>query len=383
MPRRGGGTQPPVPPERRTRRQLRVAASSRVRRGGRRVRSEAWPIATAALAAAISYAIAVFALGHSYPVFAAIAAWVSLGFSHDRRPRKVAELAFGVTIGVALGEVFSAVFGSGPIQIGVVLVLAVVAARLIDAGQMLAMQAGVQAVVVVAFPADLFGMTSGFGRWLDALIGGSMALLIAALAPIDVRGKARALAASAMREIARTLAAVARGIREHDPDIIDDALVQARGSQAVIDEWQEVVRGSLAATRFTPPWLRHDAEMTRLDRAGLLSDRAMRNTRVLTRRAAVVLSVPVEGRPLADLLDRVSLACTDLAGAYASNTDPVIVRASLVAVAAELDPRRFAGWQAQTEVVLLRSLVVDLLEMTGWSGARARAALADPDSALD
>ncbi|HLS15784.1 MAG TPA: FUSC family protein [Beutenbergiaceae bacterium] len=373
----------PAAAERPTWRQARVRARSRMRRGGRRLRTESLPILTGALAAGIAYVIAAYGLGHEFPVFAPIAAWVSLGFTHDRRPRKVAELALGVTIGVALGELFSTWFGTGPVQIAVVLALAVSAARLIDAGQMLAMQAGVQAVVVVALPADMFGTATGFGRWTDALIGGSIALLTAVLIPIDVRRKARSLASSAMREIAQTLIGVAHGLRELDRDLIEDALVQARGSQAVIDEWQELVRGSLAATRFSPPWLRHDAEMTRLDRAGMLSDRAMRNTRVLARRARPLVEDPAEGRHLAELLDRVALSCQDLAAAHASNTDPAIVRRALVSVAEELDPREFAGWRAQTEVVLLRSLVVDLLEISGMSGAQARAELADPGSVTE
>ena len=56
-------------------------------------------------------------------------------------------------------------------------------------------------------------------------------------------------------------------------------------SQGVIDGWRQVVHDALAATRFTPSRLRHDDELTRLDRACTLCDRAMCNRRVLVRRA--------------------------------------------------------------------------------------------------
>ncbi|MBK5249963.1 MAG: hypothetical protein JJE50_11155, partial [Actinomycetales bacterium] len=44
-----------------------------------------------------------------------------------------------------------------------------------------------------------------------------------------------------------------------------------------------------------------------------------------------------------------------------------------------LDPKGFSGWRAQTLVVLLRSLVVDLLELTGMTGDQARDVLVNLD----
>lgn len=366
--------------ERPTLRQLRVGAISRARRGLRRTRSDFWPILSGAAAAAIAYAIALHGLGHRFPMFAAIAAWVSLGFSHDRRPRKVAELALGVAIGVAFGELFSSLFGSGPVQIGVVLILAVLAARLLDAGQVLAIQAGVQSVVVVALPWYMLGDSGGLDRWLDAIVGGSVALVVAALLPVDVRKQVRSLARASLLEVAQTLEAVANGLDERDRSTVGDSLVQARGSQAVIDQWQEMVQDSLAATRFTPAWLRHDEEMTRLERAGMLCDRAMRNTRVLTRHAASVSFTPEEATVLAGTLREVGAATRTLAGMLGSNEDPVHARRPFVRIAARLDPQAFDSWQMQTEIALLRSLLVDLLQMTGDTGTEARAALAEPGS---
>ena len=387
MRRRRGGSRPgrPTAPrvpsvERPTFREVRVAARSRARRGLRRTRSDLWAILTGAGAAAIAYAIALHGLNHRFPMFAAIAAWVSLGFSHDRRPRKVAELAFGVAIGVAFGEVFSSLFGSGPVQIGVVLVLAVLAARLLDAGQVLAIQAGVQSVVVVALPWYMLGDAGGLDRWLDALVGGSVALIVAALLPVDVRKQVRSLARASLLEVAQTLEAVAKGLDERDNSTVGDALVQARGSQAVIDEWQEMVRDAQAATRFTPSWLRHDEEMARLDRAGMLCDRAMRNTRVLTRHAASVAFDSQEAMALAGTLREVADATRLLAGILGSNEDPIRARRPFLRIAARLDPQAFSSWQMQTEIALLRSLMVDLLQITGHSGDEARAALAEPGS---
>lgn len=351
-----------------------LRARARTRRGGRRVRSESRAILTAALAAGVAYAIAYYALGHPYPIFAPIAAFVSLGFGIDRRPRKVAELALGVSVGVAFGELFAHVFGAGPIQIAVVLALAVSLARLLDGATMFGMQAGVQSVVVVALPTMVGG--GGFPRWTEALVGGSMALLVAILLPLDVRRRAHRLAESGMTEIALTLEDLARGIRTGDPEVVDDALARARGSQGVIDEWADLVDTALDATRLTPSRLRHEDYLRRMHRSSTLADRAMRNTRVITRRAWVVAQEVEQRQALADLLDRIARSVRDIAFVLGSNAQLIGLRPSLLDVAGRLDPHQFTGWPAQTLVVLIRSLVVDLLELTGLTGTQAREALA-------
>ncbi|WP_165962965.1 FUSC family protein [Occultella glacieicola] len=373
-----GPTRAEAPRRRFDVRRARVLVTARVARGVRRLRADAVGILSASVAAGIAYAVALYAVGHDVPVFAAIAAWVCLGYGNDRRPRKVAELALGVTLGVALGEVFAHLFGTGPVQIAVVLALAVSVARLIDGAQMLAMQAGVQAVVIVGFSTTLVG--GGVGRWLDALIGGALALLTAALLPLDVRRRARALAAEGMGELAITASDVARGIRLGDPDVLNDALVRARGSQGVLDDWSSLVRDALEATRLTPTALRHDDLLTRLQRGSTLCDRAMRNLRVIARRSWTVSENLRDRDRVADILEVTARASRDIGFAFESNADLIRLRPQLLAVAGELDPQAFTGWQTQTLVVLLRSLVVDLLELTGMTGSQAREALVEIDT---
>jgi uncharacterized membrane protein YgaE (UPF0421/DUF939 family) len=359
-------------------RRARVLVVARAARGVRRLRSDAVGILSAAVAAGIAYAVALYLRGHDVPVFAAIAAWVCLGYGNDRRPRKVAELALGVTLGVAFGEAFAHLFGTGPVQIAVVLALAVAVARLVDGAQMLAMQAGVQAVVIVGFSTTLLG--GGFGRWLDALIGGALALLTAALLPLDVRKRAQSLAADGMAELAITAEDLARGIRRADPDALNDALIRARGSQGVIDEWNTLVRDALEATRLTPSVLRHDDLLTRLQRASTLCDRAMRNLRVIARRSWSVSANMQDNDRVAGILEVTARASRDIGVAFGSNADLIRLRPQLLAVAGDLDPQAFTGWQTQTLVVLLRSLVVDLLELTGMTGTQAREALVEIDT---
>ena len=79
---------------------------------------------------------------------------MALGFTMDRSVRRVAELAVGVALGVALGDLVVHVIGKGAWQMAVVLFLAAIIGRFLDRGAMLTTQAGVQAIVIVGLPAS-------------------------------------------------------------------------------------------------------------------------------------------------------------------------------------------------------------------------------------
>ena len=95
------------------------------------------------------------------------------------------------------------------------LAAAVLVARFLDRGDLLAIQAGVQAMVVVVLPAS--GTGGPLDRWLDALVGGAIALVVAALSPQDPRRRVRAVAEEAMAEIAEVLRTLAEGLRTREP----------------------------------------------------------------------------------------------------------------------------------------------------------------------
>jgi hypothetical protein len=193
-------------------RSARVLLRARARQGRGRVRASLFPVLQAAVAAALAFAIGQHVLGHQFPFFAPVSAWVALGFSMDRQVRRVAELAIGVAMGVGLGDLVVHVIGSGWWQVAVVLTVSALLARFIDRGPLLATQAGVQAIVIVGLPA--LGASGGpLGRWTDALVGGLVALAVAALTPTDPRRRPRSQARVAVDELARMLHVLARGLR--------------------------------------------------------------------------------------------------------------------------------------------------------------------------
>ncbi|HEY0215924.1 MAG TPA: FUSC family protein [Cellulomonas sp.] len=357
---------------------VRVQAEARARQGWSRVRSSLVPIAQAMLAAGIAYAIGLHVLGHSAPFFAPVSAWIALGFTADRELRRVAELAVGVALGVGLGDLVVHGIGTGAWQVAVVLGIAALVGRLLDRGPMLTTQAGVQAIVIVGLPA--VGAAGGpLGRWTDALVGGAVALAVAALTPSDPRRRPRAQGRAAVEELAGMLRMLARGMRERSVAEVEDALIRGRASQPALDEWQDAAGAARDLARVSPSARRHRTELAWIGQSAVRVDRAVRNARVLARRATTTVAGEHahDLGPVADAVDRVALACDALAAALGSGTEPLRARDALLGLAEDLDPFTLApdDWQVQSLVLLLRSLVVDLLEASGVDPREAREAL--------
>lgn len=336
------------------------------------------PVLQAVIAAGAAYAIASEVLGHTAPFFAPVSAWVALGFTADRDLRRVAELAIGVALGVALGDLVVHGIGTGPWQIALVLGVAALIARFLDRGPMLTTQAGVQAIVIVGLPA----ITASGGplvRWTDALVGGLVALAVAALTPSDPRRRPRAQGRAAVEELSGLLRMLARGMRGRSAADIEDALIRGRASQPALDEWQDAASAARDLARVSPAARRHRTELVWVGQSAVRVDRAVRNARVLTRRALATVETgpPHDLGPVADVVDRVALAADALADALGTGSEPLRAREDLLRLAADLDPFTLTpdDWQVQSLVLLLRSLVVDLLEAAGVDPRAAREAL--------
>ena len=144
-----------------------------------RWRSTAVPIVQAALAAGLSWLVAVHVVDHRAPFFAPVAAVVCLGMTLGQRLRRTIELIVGVGLGVAVGDLLIAAIGTGPWQIAVVVALAMSVAVLLDGGAVITGQAAVSAILVATL--CLPGATSGVNRLVDGLIGGATGLLVVGL----------------------------------------------------------------------------------------------------------------------------------------------------------------------------------------------------------
>ena len=352
----------------------RLVLRARVRQGRARVRVAFWPLVQTAIAAAVAYLLAGHLLGHTQPFFAAIAVWACLGFSFDRDLRQIAEIAFGVTFGLTLGGWTVYFIGSGWWQLSTVLLVTGILARFVDRGPVLAAQAGTQAIVIVGFPALTGGV---WGRSADAIVGGLVALLFAVLTPTDPRRRLRTLGAVATSALADVVQMAAAAARTGDEDGLEAALVRARAAEPALLQWLDQARLVRERVKITID-RKHDGALALLETQAVLVERAMRSVRVLLRRApyGVAQASDAERAVLANLLERFGAATAKLGAGIESGGDVVPARNTLLALAADADPRDAVDdWGIQSLVVLLRSPIVDLLQAAGLSVADAHAAL--------
>jgi uncharacterized membrane protein YgaE (UPF0421/DUF939 family) len=336
-----------------------------------RWRNRAFFIAQCSLAAAIAWALARYVLGHQQPFFAPVAAMVCLGFSFGQRLRRVAEVMVGVAVGVGVGDLFVALFGTGVVQIVFVVALAMSIAVLLGAGNLMTTQAGVQAAIVTTL---LPNPGAGFSRWLDAAIGGVVALAAATIAPAAAIRRPRQQATGVLNELSEILIETADGLRAHDAEALTDALRRARASESLLDDLRSAAEEGVAVVQLSPFRRRHRGRVQEIADLVVPLDRAIRNIRVLVRRAAVSVwrdeRMPDE---YPQLLDRL-----------ADGTR--LIAESLFEPAADVAAHRVLGELGRRTAVLptppalsavvvlgqIRSTIVDLLELTGATYDEAR-----------
>lgn len=351
----------------------RAANRSRLEARARtdRVRSRLFFVVQCGVGAALAWWVAADLLGHNRPFFAPVTAIVSLGLSFGQRLRRVAEVMIGVAVGVFIGDAFVHFFGSGLWQITVVVVIAMSVAALLGAGPLLTTQAGVQSAIVTTLIAD---PGQAFTRWFDAVIGGSVALLLTLVAPAAPIRRPRQQAALVLREMGEILADTARALRDHDDELATATLARARDSEAMLDELRSASSEGIAVVRLSPFRRRHLPSVLAI--ADLLEplDRAIRNLRVLVRRAAVATwrDEPVPAAYVA-LIRELAASTDDIADELARRHSAEGARPGLFHVgelSAVLEPA--TGLSAEVIRAQVRSMVVDLLMLTGMSGKEAR-----------
>ena len=203
-----------------------VAGSSRqalVRDPWLRLRVRAWPILQTAAAAVGSWYLAKLLLPEQQPVFASIAAVISLGATYGQRSERAIELVGGVVLGIGVADLLVRAIGTGPAQIGVMVLLAMSAAVILGGGPLLVTEAAVSAILLVVLEPTSTGLAGS--RVIDALVGGGVALGVSALAfPPDPVLLVRRSAQGVFSSLGRTLEEVGAALSEGDSARADAAL---------------------------------------------------------------------------------------------------------------------------------------------------------------
>jgi uncharacterized membrane protein YgaE (UPF0421/DUF939 family) len=351
----------------------RAARRSResVRRRIGRLQDRSFFVAQCALAAGVAWLLAREVLGHQAPFFAPVAAMVCLGFSFGQRLRRVAEVMAGVAVGVAVGDTFVALFGTGVWQIVFVVALAMTLAVLLGAGNLMVTQAGIQAAIVTTLLPDA---SAGLGRWLDAVTGGVVALVAATIAPAAPIRRPAEQAARVLRELAGILTTTADALRTGDEAAATEALRRARGSESMLDDLRSASAEGVAVVRMSPFRRRHRGRVDQVADLLVPLDRAIRNVRVLVRRVAVSIwrSEPMPAA-YPDLLDELASGASLIGDSLAEPAARDQAHRTLGDLGERTAMLPLTG-SLSAAVVLgqVRSTIVDLLALTGTSYDEAR-----------
>jgi uncharacterized membrane protein YgaE (UPF0421/DUF939 family) len=260
---------------------LRSTARSRIRR----VRPHLLPIVQTAAAAVAAYYVALLLpLADSRPVFASIAAVIALGATYSRRGARAAELVGGVVVGLTVADLIVQAIGTGPLQIGLMIVLAMGAAVALGGGELLISEAAVSALLLASLEPNSHGFTPD--RFIEALTGGAVALVVSSvLFPPDPALVAGRAAQRVFADLGRTLQELARALADGDADRAERALRIAGRLDGGIDAFDEALGTAREAARLAPPRRAARDLLERYTRALPHLDLAARNATILARHA--------------------------------------------------------------------------------------------------
>jgi uncharacterized membrane protein YgaE (UPF0421/DUF939 family) len=353
-----------------------------------RLRTLLWPILETAGAAVAAWYLAKLLLGQQETGFAPIAAVICLGATIGQQRERALELTAGVVVGVLIADLLVRVIGTGPPQVGLMVVLAMSAAALVGGGAMLLTEAGVSAIIIGVTEPSTLGLFPT--RPVEALVGGAVAFGVHSLLfpPDPLLHVARA-ANAVFSGLGRALEELAAALRTGDRAQAARAQQLARSIDGDVRALGEALTLGRELARSAPlRWPTREA-LDRQEEMARHLDFAVRNTRVLAR--DTVRYLRSDGSPVPDLADAVgdlAQALWALAAAF-TGADP------------REEPRRLAlrGGGRATEAMArhadftltqvagqIRSIAADLVraaevgdpDETGLADASTEELLADP-----
>ena len=352
------------------------ALRSRLGEAFGRLRTGALPILQTAGAASLAWFLASAVLGHERPFFAAIAAVISLGVVVGQDGRRVVELVFGVVCGLAVADLLVILIGTGTLQIGVVVALAMAVAWLLGGGPMLVSEAGVSALFTVM----LDPTTSGWSpdRFVDALLGAGVALGVRALFPSDPEHLVERAAHPIFDELVAALHETAEALRDGNLELAEHALHKARATDGRVNSLRQALGAGYDTAKLSPPRRRALGQLGLYATAADGLDLAVRNVRVLARAAA---SMVREGETAPEALSGTILdlaRAVETLSAYIEEPEhPMDTRRFALEAAGEASAVLKERNDLQTSMLVgqIRSTAVDLLQASGMDSREALEAL--------
>ncbi|MEU1360223.1 FUSC family protein [Micromonospora zamorensis] len=349
---------------------LRGRALATVRERFRRVRAVGGLALQAGLAAALSWFVAHELLHVSQPVFAPISAVSTLAASVGQRLRRTVELILGVTVGVLIGDLLLLVIGTGWWQLALIVVLAIVVALFLAGSAAVVIQAGATAVLIATLSPSIRDLE--VPRFVDALVGGGVALLVTAvLLPLNPLRVLNRAARPVLDLLVAQLDATADALAERDAARARAARSELRQNKGPLKAFVEATQGAREASTLSPVhWHQRRGPVGRYAQAAEPIDRAMRNSGTLIRRSVTLIEdrEPVPEplpRAVADLAEAVRL----LKRQFAAGDEPDRARKQALRAVETAGHayREGVGFSGAVVVAQVRTTVSDLLVATGLS----------------
>ena len=280
-----------------------------------------------------------------------------------------------------LADLLLLLIGTGAWQVSVLVALAMTVTLLLNAGTLFVTQAAVQGIVVVTLRGRARLRPDPLGRRPDRWRRGAGRR--GRRAPGTAAASARA---GRRRRTPDRGAAAGRGARAPSDGDVErglQVLADARNTDRLIRELQDAADEGLSVLASSPFRRRHVGHVRRMVELVEPLDRALRNTRVLVRRIALASyhHQPLP-RPyvllcedLADVVDEMAdeLAAGEMAGSTARCDGRCCASAR-----APSEVERVADLSADVVLAQIRSIIVDLLQITGMDVLEATDALPPP-----
>jgi hypothetical protein len=250
------------------------------------------------------------------------------------------------------------------------------AAMMLGGGTLLITEAGVSALLAITLEPTTTGLSPD--RFIDALVGSGVALVVRAVFPSDPRHIVERAAHPIFDDLVGALEEIAAALRDCDLGRAEHALQKAREMDRRIGVFREALDAGYDTVRLSPPRRRALGQLGLYATAADQLDLAVRNVRVLARAAAAAVR---EGEPAPEALSK---AIRDLAravealSAYIEEAEhPVETRGFAIEAAVGATAVLLERHDLRTSMVVgqIRSTAVDLLRASGMDSTESLDAL--------
>jgi uncharacterized membrane protein YgaE (UPF0421/DUF939 family) len=343
-----------------------------------------WRILQVCVAAGLAWLIATQVFGHQQPFFAPIAVVLVLGLAIERRGKRAYEVALGVALGIGIADLIVVLTGTGTWQLVLVVGLAMAAAVLSGGGVLLVNQAAVSAVLVATLATP--DVADSLTRFVDALIGGSIALAANALTPVDPVRLVRRHLQPLLSRLSGTLIDIADGLEHSSKEEMVAALERARSLDPAVREMMIAVEAGQETISLSPIRRRSRGRVDQLAAAAGPVDLMIRNTRVLARAGVRAVDLeehvpPTVTEAIRDLATAVRSLDQHLGGAPRHSATRVAALKAAATASAALDET--SNMAVSVIISQVRATATDLLIGLGMSQEEAVAAVRSARSKLE